>query len=271
MSDRSKRAQPRQNTRFRVLSRGLPNYRAVSLDFSQSGIQLETEAAMTSGQELVLDMEFDREDLSDFSCPARVVWSAPDRGRDTYFRTGLAFSPGTDTQRTALARTATVLQARSEADLETLLEESKKIDPERAETFARVRAQTGAGAGKKRNLPLLGVYIPLRIVLDGYQWDRKSQLLVVRFADQIPGGKAVACGQHELYFPNCRLLTDYGCANQPTVTALFCTPHSETIKRLPKPSGPEGWKHYRFLQGDRQPVLELVSHPCTPNLNGAAE
>lgn len=262
MSGAGKRAQPRQNSRFRVLSRELPGYRGVSLDFSQSGIQLETEGPLQVGQEMVLDMEFDREHLADFSCPARVVWCAPDRGRDTWFRTGLAFAPTDEAQRTALARTATVLQARSEADLETLLDEAKKLDPERAETFTRVWTQgkPATGSAPRRVLPLLGVYIPLRIVIDGYDWNREPGFLTVRFLDQRQ--------KHHLHFPNCRLLTDYGCANQPTVTALFCTPHSEIIKRLPKPTEGEGWKHYRFLQGDRQPVLELVSSPCVAHLQG---
>jgi hypothetical protein len=103
-------------------------------------------------------------------------------------------------------------------------------------------------------LPLLGVYIPLRIVIDGYQWERKTGLLTLSFLDAVQ--------EHRLYFPSCRLLTDYGCANQPTVAGLFCTPHSETIKRLPSAADHSGWKHYRFLQADRQPVLELVSGQC---------
>jgi hypothetical protein len=170
----------------------------------------------------------------------------------------MLFLPADNQQRTALARTATLLQSRSEEDWETLLEEARILDPERAETFARVRAQSiGVPASSqqpRRVLPLLGVYIPLRIVMDGYHWDRKSQVLVVSFLD--------ATREHRLYFPNCRLLTDYGCAGQPTVAGLFCTPHSETIKKLPKPAPAAGWKHYRFLQLDRQPVLELVSAPC---------
>jgi hypothetical protein len=239
----------------------------MTLDLSQTGVQLETDGQMEVGDEIELDMEFDREDLRDFRCLARVVWSSPDPGsRDSRFRTGLAFLPSDNDQRTALARTATVLQARSEADIETLLDEAKIIDPERAETFARVRAQTrpthpspspGRGApapAPRRVLPPLGVYIPLRIAMEGYHWDRKSQLLVVRFAD--------AYKEHQLFFPSCRLLTDYGCAAQPLVAALFCTPHSEVVKRLPKPLSGPGWKHYRFLQADGQPLLELVSAPC---------
>lgn len=230
----------------------------MTLDMSQTGLQLETDAQMEVGQELELDLEFDSEDLRNFSVGARVVWSSPDAsGRSDRFRTGLLFAPRSDDERTALARTATVLQARSEADLETLLEEAKLIDPERAETFERVRAQSQAVPGKakpKRVLPLLGVYIPLRIVLDGYQWDRQGQILMIRFLDGV--------SEHRLYFPHCRMLTDFGCATQPTIVGLFCTPHSDVIKRLPKPAPPEGWKHYRFLQADRQPVLELVSAPC---------
>lgn len=259
---RSQRAQPRQNARLRVRSRHLPGFRAMSLDMSQTGLQLETDAPMQVGQELDLDLEFDSEDLRNFAVGARVVWSAADeRGRSDRFRTGLVFVPENDEQRTALARTATVLQARSEADLETLLEEAKRIDPERAETFERVRAQSRPASGKsksKRVLPLLGVYIPLQIVMDSYHWDRQAQLLVVRFSDE--------AGEHRLYFPHCRLLTDYGCAAQPEVEGLFCTPHSDVIKRLPKPAPRGGWKHYRFLRADRQPLLELVSAPCRAHL-----
>ncbi len=234
----------------------------MTLDMSQTGLQLETDAPMEIGQELDLDLEFDSEDLRNFSVGARVVWSSPDdSGRSDRFRTGLVFVPGSDEERTSLARTATVLQARSEADLETLLEEAKRIDPERAETFERVRAQSKPVPGKpkpKRVLPLLGVYIPLQIVMDAYHWDRQAQLLVVKFFD--------GSGEHRLYFPYCRLLTDYGCATQATVHGLFCTPHSDVIKRLPQPAPPGGWKHYRFLQADRQPLLELVSAPCRAHL-----
>lgn len=239
----------------------------MTLDLSQTGVQLETEGLMEAGQELLLEMEFDREDIRDFSCLARVIWSTADTSsRDDRFRTGLAFVPSNDEIRTALARTATVLQAHSEADIETLLDEAKKIDPERAETFLRVRSQTTSSSlaaaastsSPKRVLPLLGVLIPLQIMLDGYQWDRRSGLLVVSFLD--------SKSEHRLYFPGCRLLTDYGCAAQPTVSGLFCTPHSETIRKLPKlASG--AWKHYRFLQSDHQPVLELVSGPCVSSLS----
>lgn len=260
----SNRAQPRLDTRVRVLSQGLPGSSAITVDLSQTGLQLETEQRMEVGTELLLQLEFERENLRDFSCSARVIWSKPDRTGNR-FRTGLAFLPTDDAQSIALARTATVLQTRSESDLEILLDVAREIAPERAETFARVRAQSraeqggsgGIGPGR-RVLPLLGVYIPLRIVIDGYRWDRKKGLLTVNFLD--------STREHKLYFPSCRVLTDYGCGDQPTVTALFCTPHSEAIKRMPPPRIPDGWKHYRFLQADRQPVLELVSAPCTDTM-----
>lgn len=252
------RSQPRAGTQFRVLSRHLPGHGATSLDFSQTGVQLETEHQLEVGAELVLDLEFDRSDLRDFSCLAKVVWSKPDRARGR-FRTGLAFLPSNTAQRIALARTSTVLQARSESDLETLLGEARALDAERAETFARVHAQPRHPSAR-RVLPHLGVVIPLRILLDGYQWDRKSGLLVVGFLDSHQA-------EHRLYFPHCQILTDYGCAAGPTVAALFCTPHSDMIKKMPRRGAGEGWKHYRFLQADRQPVLELVSGPCLSRLS----
>lgn len=261
---KTQRGQPRHSMRFAVRSRGLPGFRAITADLSQTGAQLETEGPMQEGAELILEMEFDREDIRDFDCPAQVVWSIQDEhGR--HYRTGVVFQPADDAQRTALARMATVLQARSESDLETLLDEAKMLDPERAETFTRVRAQASAQgsqpAGKRGVLPFLGIFIPIRMAIEGYQWERRTGLLTLLFVDA--GGQ-----EHRLYYPGCRLLTDYGCAARPVVEGLFCTPHSDVIKRLPKPPTDAGWKHYRFLMADRQPVLELVSAPCqsTPGL-----
>ena len=262
---KSARQQPRHSLRFRVLSRDLPGYRAITIDLSQSGLQLETQASMTPGSELTLDLEFDREDLRDFSCAARVVWSKPDTGSRTRHFTGLTFLPKNDQDRTNLARMATVLHAHSETDLETLLEEAKHLDPERSETFARVKAARAAAptsgasnAPRTRELPMLGVYIPLQLSLDSYQFDRGRQLLTLSFND----GKSA----HQLYFPGCRLLTDYGIAAQPVVAGLFCTPHSEAIKKLPRLTHGLEWKHYRFLLPDRRPILELVSHPCQSHI-----
>lgn len=252
--------QPRQSMRFRVRSRDLPGFQAITLDLSQSGVQLETEGTLAPGAELDLNIEFDREDLGDFVCPAKVVWCRPEH-RSRSFRAGLVFLPADDGLRTTLARTATVLQAHSDSDIEALLEQAKLIDPERAETFARVRAQAKPGtpaptspSAAKRVLPLLGIYIPLRIMVEGYQWDRRTGLLTVAFSD--------ATQEHSLFFPGCRLLTDYGCADRPTVAGLYSTPHSEIIKKQPSPAPPLGWKHYRFMLASRQPILEIVSAPC---------
>lgn len=260
----SGREKLRRNARFRVRSRGLPGYQALTIDFSQEGVQLETSGELKVGEQLLLELEFDREDLRNFSCPAKVVWSEPQANlRDNRFRAGLVFAPIVNEQRVVLARTATVLQAHSEADLDTLLEEAKMIDPERAATFARVRSESSEPAplptSSKRVLPLLGVYIPLRIILDSYHWDRKSQVLCVSFLD--------VRQEHRLYFPSCRVLTDYGCAHSPTVSGLFCSPHSEAIKRLASSAPGVHLKHYRFLKADRGPVLELVSAPCVSVLS----
>ncbi len=248
--------------KFRVRSRDLPAYRAMTFDLSQTGVQLETEGALQPGAELELDLEFDREDVQDFSCHARVIWSRPDLHRRSRFRNGLAFLPADDQQRTALARMATVLQTRSDSDLETLLDEAKRLDPERAETFARVRshlieqdkAHPERPRSGRRELPMLGVFIPLRVAIEGYSWNRQTQMLEIQFVDDAES--------HSLYFPHSRLLTDYGCSTRPTVAGLFCTPHSDAIKNLAKPSPKVGWKHYRFLLPDRQPILELISWPC---------
>lgn len=259
------RTEPRLQGRFRVRSRDLPGYQALTEDYSRTGVQLETENELTLSSRLRLEFDFDREDLENFSCLAQVVWTSPaPDGR--HFRSGLTFLPQSEQEQILLARTATVLQARSAQDLEALLEEAKKLDPERAQTFARVRQQKdlavatpGQATSGKRVLPLLGVYIPIHLQLESYHWQRSDGMLLIDFTNE--------GHPYRLYFPECRLLTDYGCSQRIPVVALFCTPHSEAIKQLPKPSPAKGWKHYRFLSADGQPILELISTPCQSRLH----
>ena len=170
---------------------------------------------------------------------------------------GVTFLPEDDAKRATLARMATVLRARSESDLDSLLEESKRLCPERTRTFLNRRKETKVEPKKAGEAPALGALIPLEICIEVYQWEGLERVLRLSFSDA--GG-----GRHSLWFPHCRLLTDYGCVLRPGVTGLYCTPFSETIERLTDPAPRGGWKHYRFLMADRQPILELVSAPCCP-------
>lgn len=93
--------------RTRVLSRGLPGYRAMTLDISSSGIQIEAEGKMPVGIQLQMVLELG-EAGPGLSCRARVAWCAPSDTHQHY-RVGLEFlSPSEDLLRglESLARRA---------------------------------------------------------------------------------------------------------------------------------------------------------------------
>lgn len=251
----STKSSPR-SLRISVRSRDLPGFRALTCELDQYRAQLETQGLLPEGTALTLHLEFDRQEIQDFSCPARVDWAREVPGeRD--FRIGVSFLPEDDAKRATLARMATVLRTRSESDLDSLLEEAKRLCPERARIFLERRTKERVGPKKAKQAPALGALIPLEICIDRYQWEGLERVLRLFFSDA--GGV-----RHSLCFPHCRLLTDYGCVLRPGVTGLYCTPFSETIGRLADPAPRGGWKHYRFLMADRQPILELVSAPCCP-------
>jgi hypothetical protein len=71
----------RLDCRLRVLSPGLPGFKAVTVDFSTGGLQVEAQGEVAVGRELPVRLEFDS--LPTLECAARVAWcgpSAPRRG-----------------------------------------------------------------------------------------------------------------------------------------------------------------------------------------------
>lgn len=246
----------RHDVYYRVMSRDLPDFSALTTDLSRTGVQLETSGPLEVGLHLVLSLEFDKEELADFSCPATVVWSKQD-GVSRRFRAGLTFEPQTDDERRNLYLMATVLQARTETDLTVLLEEAKRVDPERAETYARVSNknpdESSAALRAIANHP--GVYIPLSVVIEAYNWNRRKRTLTLAFLD----GAEI----HKLYFPSCQMLTDYNCAAEVMVTGMFTTFTSAAMRQLQMNlQEEEVIKHYRFVAEGGMPVLDLISGPA---------
>lgn len=252
----------RYDVAVRVKSRQLPGFRALTLDVSGTGLQLETEGLLQKGQVLTLELAFDREELPDFSCPAEVMWS---QGDDTsrHYLAGLAFRPRTDDEKLHLARMGAVLETRSEADIQDLLAEANKLDPEREAFFAQKEVthpspnQVQQAASRPHADQHPGVLIPLAIRIDGYRWERNPR-----------GGDLVLSyleGQqsHQLTFPNCQVCHDYGCGFHQDVVGLFATIHSERLRELQARGDGGPWKHYRFTAHDRKPVLDIISMECT--------
>ena len=155
-----KSAKDRDSERFdcsvRVMSKQLPGFRAITLDVSSSGLQLETQGLLEKGQILELKLEFDREELPDFNIPAEVMWAKRDGERRSHFLAGLRFKAESDTERLNLARMSAVIETRSEADLGDLLAEANKLDPSRAAVVSRTQMEAppaGAPVQLPTNIP----------------------------------------------------------------------------------------------------------------------
>lgn len=273
--EREKSAADRQAERYdvavRVKSRELPGYRALTDDISATGLQLETEGPLVKGQVLLLELEFDREELPDFSCPAEVMWARDDDNR-RQFRAGLAFRPNTDKQRTDLARMGAVLESRSEADIQDLLAEANRLDATRQDFYSRKDggpAVLAAASATKPSRPATpveagqsaparppshpGVLVPLEIDIQGYVWD-ENRGLTIYYLD--------AGQRHQLLFPDCQLCHDHGCAFYVRIVAFYATTQSDKIRELQALRGNMAWRHYRFLATGGQPVLDIVAQPC---------
>jgi PilZ domain-containing protein len=252
----------RYDVAVRVKSRQLPGFRALTLDVSGSGLQLETQELLREGQVLELELDFDREELPDFSCPAEVMWAKGDDTSRNYLA-GLAFRPKDDSAKLHLARMGAVLETRSEADIQDLLADANKLDPEREAFFAQKGQDTATipQGGQARVQPHRekhpGVLIPMDIRIDGYRWERNESggRLVLNYTE----------GQdsHELIFPNCQLCHDYGCGFHRQVVGMFATIQSERLRELRSQRvNHEPWKHYRFIAPNRDPVLDIISLSC---------
>lgn len=143
----------RHDCSVRVMSRQLPGFRAITLDVSSSGLQLETQGLLEKGLVLELKLEFDREELPDFTVPAEVMWAKRDGERRSHFLAGLRFQPQTDQERLNLARMAAVIETRSEADLADLLAEANKLDPTRAAVVSRTQMEPAQGGQIPAHIP----------------------------------------------------------------------------------------------------------------------
>lgn len=271
----------RYDVSLRVLSRELPGYRGVTLDLSRSGVQLETSGLLTIGSEPTLKFEFDRGELESFECPARVVWSRQEDSGARKFHSGLTFLPSTDDEKRQLSRMATVLQTRSETDLNTLLDQALRIDPELERSYANLSTnnyshyaanepapqkpasapaepqQSAAVDSPPGPVPHPGVYIPLAVTLEGYTWNRagKTLHLGIREGDEV----------HSLYFPNCQLFQVMEPASDETIVGLYSTATSPATRRLEFGTQIE-YKHYRFVAEGGKGLVDIVSEGCRPRV-----
>lgn len=83
------RENPRLDCHICVVSRDLPGYRAVTVDYSRGGVQIEVSGAVEPGASVLVRLEFGVDALPPLECRARVAWCAQ-RTRGSY-RVGLQF------------------------------------------------------------------------------------------------------------------------------------------------------------------------------------
>ncbi len=256
MSKAADRRYPRHEVSLRVRSRQLPGFQAITLDLSRSGCQLETEKPLKVGSTLELDFEFDQEELPNFRCQALVVSAEADPDRRNRATAGLTFLPRTPQEQTDLARMATVIGARSQADLEDLLEEAKRLDPERSDIFQRVGRHARPSDQDQQPEQAVGVFIPLRVVVEEYQFFRIGRCLILTFTE--------LGHRYQLKFPQCQRVLDHGCLGGEEAIGLFVTTCSQWLREVQQ-HHPGPWKHYRLVAEHHRPLLEILSAPCEPD------
>ena len=87
--DSSLRSAHRVNCHLCVISKDLPGYRAMTIDLSEGGLQVEAPARVALGNSVLLRLEFDVEDLPPIQASATVAWCS--RLESGQYRIGLQF------------------------------------------------------------------------------------------------------------------------------------------------------------------------------------
>lgn len=113
----------RRGARFdlslRVMSPDMPDFGGVTVDFSQTGLQLETRSSVPTGAVVRLTLDTNIEELEYIKVSARVAWSRPE-GKKSH-RCGLEFRDLTPEAREQLEELSRYLRARETANLTELV------------------------------------------------------------------------------------------------------------------------------------------------------
>lgn len=229
------RKDARVDCAMRVLSPDLPGYRAVTVDFSHGGVQVETEGPLATGRLLDVTLEFDNNEMASVRCQARVAWCA-ERSRARY-RVGLQF-----------------VNPSPEAD--GLLGRMEELLTNRDETSIQKRT-LGADAPVQR--PVSREETPVTAELPGIleAYVNKNQNFITQVRQ--------SSGMLELTFPSCQTVRDYNSASQVRLQTLREFSGSELCTSITRRTGQGGWRHYQFVDCNGQIVMEVVSQGvCRP-------
>lgn len=213
------RESPRIPYRTGVVSPGLPNYKAITLDCSLSGLQLQTDGPLPVGEELQLNLDL-RDTGEPVPCTARVAWCrhAPDESK---FRVGLEF-------------------VEPAVELELALREV--TDDLRGMVFANTPAGVLKAQLSHQGAPASVEMVEELTPLPGKvhkSWMDQDRTLMVEI--QLDEGDL-----HTVKIPLTKLLRDYRDKNGSQVAALATSDTSTT-------------RRWRFLNYDQQAVLDVES------------
>lgn len=213
------RREERLQERFRVMSPDIPNYSALSVDCSLSGLQFETTAPVPVGRVVRLDLGL-RPSGADVPCEAEVVWCEPS-GENGY-RVGCRFL----FNRTVYMEVKRLFQDRLGREPESVLEDGPAPQDEVsavadvAPAFQEIPAEEHA---------------PLRGMLVGFSVVGESATLLLQMEDG---------SEREISVPKVLSLKDYRGLCGMQLGYLSCRQIGDST-------------HIRFLTPSLQVVLEL--------------
>ncbi len=229
------RKDSRVDCAMRVLSPDLPGYRAVTVDFSHGGVQVETEGPLATGRMLDLTLEYDNNEMASVRCQARVAWCA-ERSRARY-RVGLQFVNPSPEANGLLGRMEELLTTRDETSIH-----KRTIGADAMVQRSAAREETPVTA-------------ELPGVIDAYCNRNHNLVTQVRQSS----------GMLELTFPSCQAVRDYNTASGVRLSSLREYSGSELCTSITRRTGQGGWRHYQFVDANGQIVMEVVSQGvCHP-------
>ncbi len=217
--DGSLRHAPRIPYRTGVVSPGLPNYKALTLDCSLSGLQLQTDGPLPVGEVLQLNLDL-RDTGEPVPCQARVAWCrhVPE---DSKFRVGLEF-----------VEPAVELELALRQVTDDLLGTSHDHTP-----AGILKAQL-SHSGSQPSTELVESLTPLAGKIQK-SWMDHDRTLIIEI--KLDGGDV-----HTVKIPTTKLLRDYRDKHGSTVAAMATSDTGST-------------RRWRFLNYEQQAVLDIES------------
>ncbi len=243
VNDSFVRSAPRVSCHLCVLSRDLPGFRAMSVDISEGGLQVETPSEMEIGALVLLRIEFDTDKLPSVQASATVAWcSQQERGK---YRVGLQFTSLDARSQEIIGSYRDLLVRREQTDIQSrMLEEEVPATADVAEP-----------AEESSSLPTLQVLdwkrVPLQAgaTLVGYM--RAGAQLQVRFRAGHAGARA-----REFVFLGLRALRDQ-LEGDPTVRAISSFRYASVSSDLHR---------FQLLGEENVVLLEIEASACRESL-----